>query len=42
MADIDLGKVAITPKGAWLVSETYERLDAVSYNGSSWVSKTQN
>ncbi len=35
----DLGKVMITPKGEYNSSKTYEILDAVSYNGSSYVSK---
>ncbi len=37
MAKINLGKVSITPKGEWSESETYERLDAVSYGGSSYL-----
>ncbi len=35
----DLGKVMITPKGEYSSSKSYEILDAVSYNGSSYVSK---
>lgn len=35
----ELGKVMITPKGEYSSSKTYEILDAVSYNGSSYVSK---
>ena len=33
-----LGKVAITPRGEW-VAGTYERLDAVSFLGGSYLSK---
>ena len=33
-----LGKVAITPRGDW-VAGTYERLDAVSFLGGSYLSK---
>ena len=32
-----LGKVTITPKGAYDGSTTYERLDTVTYNGSSYI-----
>lgn len=42
MTDIDLGKVAISLKGAWSAIEAYERLDAVNHKGSSWVAKTPN
>lgn len=35
----ELGKVMITPKGKYSLSKSYEILDAVSYNGSSYVSK---
>lgn len=35
----ELGKVMITPKGEYSSSKSYEILDAVSYNGSSYVSK---
>ena len=35
----ELGKVMITPKGEYSLSKSYEILDAVSYNGSSYVSK---
>lgn len=38
MATKNLGKVAITPKGEW-VAGTYEKLDLVSYQGSSYLSK---
>lgn len=33
-----LGKVAITPRGEW-VAGTYDRLDAVSFLGGSYLSK---
>lgn len=33
-----LGKVAITPKGEWNSATAYEKLDVVSYNGSSYLS----
>ena len=33
---INLGKVALTPKGEWNATTTYERLDVVSYQGSSY------
>ena len=34
----NLGKVSICPKGAWTEGTTYERLDAVSHDGSSYLS----
>lgn len=34
----DLGKVGMTPKRTWSSSTTYERLDVVTYEGSSYVS----
>lgn len=37
MATIDLGKVRITPKGEWNSSATYEILDVVSLDGSSYL-----
>lgn len=37
MATKNLGKVAITPKGEW-VAGTYEKLDLVSHQGSSYLS----
>lgn len=37
-----LGKVGMTPKGEWNNSTTYERLDVVSYEGSSYIAITQN
>ena len=36
MANIIIGKVAPTFKGAWSSKQTYFRLDIVSYNGSSY------
>lgn len=33
-----LGKVAVTPKGEWNSTTAYEKLDVVSYNGSSYLS----
>lgn len=33
---INLGKVALTPKGEWSAGTTYERLDMISYQGSSY------
>lgn len=41
MAKTKLAKVAITPKGEWSVSTTYEALDYVSYNGLSWLAKQE-
>ncbi|QCD37152.1 MULTISPECIES: hypothetical protein [Muribaculaceae] len=35
---IDLGKVAISPKGAYSSATTYERLDLVSYNNGAYLS----
>ena len=32
MANINLGKVALTPKGVWDINNTYEKLDIVSSN----------
>ena len=36
MANIIIGKVAPTFKGEWDSTVTYNRLDIVSYNGSSY------
>lgn len=33
----NLGKVTITPRGVYSPSSAYERLDAVTYDGSSWL-----
>ena len=37
-----LGKVGMTPKGEWNNSTTYERLDIVSYEGSSYIAIAEN
>lgn len=37
-----LGKVGFTPKGAWTVEGKYERLDIVSFQGSSFISLADN
>ena len=42
MAKKILGKVAISPRGEYAESVTYYRLDLVSYNGSSYLSKIDN
>lgn len=39
---IDLGKIAYTLKGAYNAATTYEKLDTVTYAGSSWVSLLNN
>ena len=39
MAATDLGKVGIVMKGTWSSSATYEILDAVSYNGGTYIAK---
>lgn len=39
MAATDLGKVGIVTKGAWSSSATYEVLDAVYYNGETYIAK---
>lgn len=39
---IDLGKVSISPEGAYSATTTYERLDAVSINNSSYLSIKDN
>ena len=33
------GRILIMPKGAYDASKTYEMLDLVNYNGSSWLAK---
>lgn len=33
----NLGKVALTPRGSYNASATYEQLDVVTYNGSSYI-----
>lgn len=35
----DAGKVAFTPKGAYVSTETYEHLDTVQYNGNCYAAK---
>lgn len=40
MATANVGKVVLLPKGNWSNSTTYNYLDFVLHNGSSWVSKT--
>lgn len=37
-----IGKVVMTPKGAYSASATYNHLDWVRYNGSAWVCKQDN
>jgi hypothetical protein len=34
------GKILILPRGEWNANETYEMLDLVNHNGSSWLSKS--
>lgn len=33
------GRILIIPKGEWNADETYEMLDLVNHNGSSWLAK---
>lgn len=40
MANVNLGKVALTPKGNWDNTITYEKLDVVQYDGNSYIAKT--
>lgn len=40
MANVNLGKVALTPKGNWDNTITYEKLDIVQYDGNSYIAKT--
>lgn len=42
MSSKNLGRVSIVPKGKWNENTSYNRLDAVVYNGSSWLAKKQN
>lgn len=42
MATIDLGKVALTPKGEYIAGNIYEKLDLVSYDGSGYASLIDN
>ena len=37
MSETILGKVSVTPKGAYAAGTQYERLDAVSHGGGSWM-----
>lgn len=37
-----LGKVAITPRGAWAAEKSFERLDLVEYTGGSFISLSNN
>ncbi len=37
-----IGKILITPKGDFVDNTTYEILDVVLYNGSSYISKINN
>ena len=37
MANLNLGNVAIVPKGIWNATQTYEKLNTVTYNGSSYI-----
>jgi len=39
MANTDLGKIVIIPKGTWNNSTAYEVLDLVVYQGSSYIAK---
>ena len=39
MATTNLGKVSVTPKGEYDPIITYERLDIISHNGSSYIVK---
>ena len=41
MLNTNLGKVSITPKGAWDAETAYSRLDAVTYGGDSWLVLTE-
>lgn len=37
MATINIGKIAITPKGTWNSANKYEKLDFVHYNGNGYI-----
>lgn len=39
MPSIDLGRITPIPKGTWVSSTTYERLDIVNNNGDSYIAK---
>lgn len=42
MSTTVLGKVSMTPKGAWSASTSYDPLDVVSYGGSSFLARRAN
>lgn len=42
MSTTVLGKVSMTPKGAWNASTSYEPLDVVSYGGSAFLARRAN
>lgn len=42
MPSKNLGRVSIVPKGTWNINTVYNRLDAVVYDGSSWLAKKKN
>ena len=42
MPSKNLGRVSIVPKGTWNANTVYNRLDAVVYDGSSWLAKKKN
>lgn len=33
------GRILIIPRGTWSATNTYEMLDVVYYNGTSWIAK---
>ena len=37
MLNTNLGRVSIVPRGVYDPAETYNRLDAVTYAGDSWL-----
>lgn len=42
MAKTIIGKVSVTPKGQYVSGTNYERLDIVSYQGTSYIAKSDN
>lgn len=42
MNRVDIGKVMVTPKGDWDSAVSYEKLDLVFYEGSSYAAKEAN
>ena len=42
MSQILIGKVSIVPCGEFQLGTKYDRLSVVSYNGSSYIAKTDN